>query len=85
MKGGLLAEALRKAELRRMLSSRVDKHDTSDAAESLIVYAWLKGLLALDESVCILREKSDLQEGFILLLKRARELLELRGLFAVPR
>jgi len=53
VKGSTLAEALREAELRRVLSSRIDKHVTNDAAEALAIYAWLNKLLTLEESVAI--------------------------------
>ena len=64
MKGSTLAEALREAELRRVLSSRIDKHVTNDAAEALAIYAWLNKLLPLEESVAILERTDDMQKGF---------------------
>ena len=84
MKGSILAEALRKAELRKMLPSRIDKHALSDAAEALVVYAWLNNLLTLKESVQILEDSIDLQNGFAMLLVRAKELVRLSRLFEVP-
>lgn len=38
----LLAEAFRKAGLRKYLSARQDAHSLGDAAEALIAYSWLK-------------------------------------------
>lgn len=84
VKGSILAEALRKAELRKMLPSRIDKHALSDAAEALVVYAWLNNLLTLKESVQILEDSIDLQNGFAMLLVRAKELVRLSRLFEVP-
>jgi hypothetical protein len=54
VKGTALSEALRKAGLREHLPSRIDKHVLSDAAEALVVYAWLHDLLTLEDSVEIL-------------------------------
>ena len=68
VKGSVLAEALRKAGLRDYLGSRMSRHALADAAEALIVYAWLNGNLTLDESVKILRKREDAVEGVTELL-----------------
>jgi len=57
VKGSTLAEVQREAELRRVSSSRIDKHVISD-------YAWLNKLLTLEESVEILGKTDDMQKGF---------------------
>jgi hypothetical protein len=85
VKGSTLAEALRKAELREMLPSRVDKHVLSDAGEALIVYAWLHKLLTLDESVQTLIDNDSLQDGLEQLLRKAKERIMNSKLFEVPR
>lgn len=85
VKGSALAEALRKAELREMLPSRIDKHVLSDAGEALFVYAWLHGLLTLDESVQTLVNSDILQDGLEQLLRKTRERIRHSGLFEVPR
>jgi len=71
----LLAEALKKAGLRQYLPSRTDRHKQADAAEALIVYAWLKGLIPLEEAVYILERYEDEVEGFCNLLILAKRKL----------
>ena len=85
VKGSTLAEALRKAELREMLPSRIDKHVLSDAGEALIVYAWLHKLLTLDESVQTLVDNDSLQDGLEQLLRKAKERTMNSKPFEVPR
>jgi len=55
----ILADALRKAGLRRRLPSRTDRHTQGDAAEALIVYAWLQGILTLSEAIQVIEEKAE--------------------------
>lgn len=69
VKGSLLAEGLRRAGLRLHVPSRTTRHMLADAAEALIVYAWLRDCITLEESVAILERNEDLAEGL-------RELLE---------
>lgn len=73
----LLAEALRKAGLREYLPSRTDRHKQADAAEALIVYAWLKDLISLEEGVSILEQHENAVEGFCNLLILAKKKLNL--------
>jgi len=73
----LLAEALRKAGLREYLPSRTDRHKQADAAEALIVYAWLKDLVSLEEGVSILERHENSVEGFCNLLVSAKKKLNL--------
>jgi hypothetical protein len=84
VKGTALAEALRKAGLRTLLPSRMDKHSLSNAAEALTVYAWLHNLLTLDESVKTIVETGNLENGLTQLLLKAKEEIKLSGLFPVP-
>jgi hypothetical protein len=84
VKGTVLAEALRKAGLRQLLPSRIDKHVLSDSAEALLVYAWLKNLLTLEESVETIAENSDLEFGLTQLMLKAKDRIKLSGLFPVP-
>ena len=77
VKGTPLAEAVRKAGLRKLLSSRIDKHVLSDAAEALLVYAWLKEALTLEESVEALEKNADLETGLVELLTKASERIRL--------
>jgi hypothetical protein len=84
VKGTALAEALRKAGLRKHLPSRIDKHALSDAAEALAVYGWLHNLLTLEESVEILAKTDSLVEGLMQMLLRVKERIKLSKLFPVP-
>ncbi|HEY4675504.1 MAG TPA: ribonuclease III family protein [Candidatus Bathyarchaeia archaeon] len=68
VKGTALAEALRKAELRHYLGTRVTSHMQADAAEALIVYAWLKNQVTLEESVVTLQRAKNTVEGLSQLL-----------------
>lgn len=73
----ILAEALKKAGLRECLPSRISRHDQGDAAEALIVYAWLQGVVPLEECVNILIEKADdPTEAFTKLIQAVRNRLE---------
>lgn len=76
VKGTPLAEAIRKTGLREALPSRIDKHILSDAAEALLVYAWLNELTTLEEAVEVL-EKNDLESALIELLLKAKERIKL--------
>jgi len=73
----LLAEALRKAGLRNLLPSRIDRHKQADAAEALIVYAWVRGVMAMEEGVNILEQCDDFAEAFCSFLLTARRRLDL--------
>jgi hypothetical protein len=73
LKGSLLAEATRKAGLREVLPSRMSSHNIADAAEALIVYAWLTGKMSLDETVATLTKADDTTEALIILLSMIRK------------
>jgi len=68
VKGEALAQAIKKAGLREYLPSRMTRHILADAAESLMVYAWLNNFVTLEESVTVLTEIDDAAEGFSELL-----------------
>ena len=68
VKGSVLAEALKKAGLREYLPSRMTRHMLADAAEALIVYAWLHNCITLEESVATLEKTDDPIDGFSQLL-----------------
>jgi hypothetical protein len=84
VKGTALAEAMRKAGLRKHLPSRIDKHVLSDAAEALVVYAWLHKLLTLEDSVETLKKTDTLNEGLTQLLLEVKEKIKLSRLFPIP-
>lgn len=65
----ILSSALRKSSIRRMLSHRVDKHGQADAAEALIVYGWLSGIISIKETVDMLACEGDLSDNISMLLK----------------
>ena len=74
--GRTLSESLTKADLRRYLPSRIDRHARADAAEALIVYAWIKGVFSIRKAVETLSAHEDPCEGFAELLIKARKCLE---------
>ena len=73
VKGAALAEALRKAGLRKYLPSRMTSHVLADAAEALIVYAWLCNYITLEESVAILEKSVDIVDALTQLLITIKE------------
>ena len=77
VKGRLLADAFKKAELRKFLPSRIDRHKKADAAEALIVYAWIRGSMTMEEGLKILEQNGDEVEVFSLLLLTAKRKLDL--------
>lgn len=64
VKGDTLAEALKKSGLREYLPARITRHILADAAEALIIYAWLNGYITLEDTVAILEEYDDPAKGF---------------------
>jgi len=77
VKGTALAQALRKAGLRGYLPSRMDSHALADAAEALLVYAWLQDAITLEESVATLERSDDAIEGLTRLLTVIRKKVKL--------
>lgn len=73
----ILAEALKKAELRGFLPRRTDRHSQADAAEALIVYAWIQNLMSIEEGVNLLGRHENVIEAFCSLLCTARRRLKL--------
>lgn len=72
-KGSVLAEGLRRAGLRSFLGSRMTRHALADAAEALLVYAWLNGYVSLDECVAIIGNTGDAVEGLSMLLETVKK------------
>lgn len=72
-----LSEALRHAGLRKHLAARTDRHKQADAAESLLVYAWLQEKITITESVGILMKHEDAVEAFSSLLSHVDKRLGL--------
>lgn len=73
VKGSILAEALRRTGLREQLPSRMSRHALADAAEALMVYAWLSDCLTLSECIRLLGKTDDPIDGFTRVLVAARE------------
>ncbi|MBX5326697.1 MAG: ribonuclease III family protein [Candidatus Bathyarchaeia archaeon] len=73
----ILSQALKKAKLREFLPKRMDRHALADSAEALIVYAWIKNAISLEESVTALTFSDDVVKSFTSLLLLAKERLKL--------
>ena len=73
----LLAEALKKAGLRSLLPPRIDRHKQADAAEALIAYSWVRGLMTMEEGVSILEQDEDAVEAFSSFLLTVMKKLDL--------
>ena len=76
VKGRLLADAFKKADLRKFMPSRMDRHKQADAAEALIVYAWIRGSMTMEESLEILEQNEDSIEAFSHILLNAKRKFE---------
>jgi hypothetical protein len=55
----------------------VSSHVLADAAEALLVYAWLQNCLTLEESVATLEKNEDFTDGLSRLLLTARNRIKL--------
>lgn len=73
VKGSVLAEAIKRTDLRQYMPTRVSRHVMADAAEALAVYAWLQNYITLEESVEILCRREENIEGFIELLQTIKK------------
>lgn len=71
----ILSQALKKAVLREFLPQRIDRHKLGDAAEALIVYAWIRGVVTIEESLTVLLSSDNGVEAFASLLLLAKERL----------
>jgi hypothetical protein len=70
----ILSEAFRLAGLREYLGTRLSRKDLANAAESLLIEAYRKQLVSIDESVFILTRNPDgLEAGLVDLLKMAAD------------
>ncbi len=65
----ILAEAVKKSGLRKILPRRIDRHAQGNAAEALIVYAWLREVMSFEDCLEILRGGDDSTEAFTRLLQ----------------
>jgi hypothetical protein len=70
----ILAQAFKLAGLREYLGTRVTRKDLANASESLLVDAYLRDLLTIEESVRILAQNPDgVTSGLVDLMKLAAE------------
>lgn len=71
-----LSEAFKLAGLRQYLGTRISKKELANASESLLIDAYRKRLITIEESVAILSQNPDgLEAGLADLLKAAVERL----------
>jgi len=64
----VLAEAVKRSGLRRLLPHRVDRQARGNAAEALMVFAWLSDLVGFEECIETLARTADATEAFTHLL-----------------
>lgn len=72
----VLSKAVEASGLRALLPHRVDRHARGNAAEALLVFAWLQDALEMDECIRVLSQK-DPVEGFATLLRQSMKRLDL--------
>jgi len=72
----ILAKAVEASGLRELLPHRVDRHARGNAAEALLVFAWLQDTLEMDECIKVLSEK-DPVEAFTTLLRQTMKRLDM--------
>lgn len=65
------------ARAREFLPSRMTSHKLADAAEALLVYAWLNDCITLEESVTTLEKADELVAGLVRLLEKAKSRVRL--------
>lgn len=73
----ILAQALKKAQLRGYLPKRMDRHELGDAAEALLAYAWAHAAITIEESVTTLLSMENPAQAFAKLLNQAKGKLNL--------
>jgi len=65
----ILAEAVEKSGLRKFLPHRVDKHTRGNAAEALLIFAWLQDKQQLEDCIKTLgKAEDDPVQAFAILL-----------------
>jgi hypothetical protein len=64
----VLASAVQKSGLRKFLPHRVDKHARGNAAEALLVFAWLQDMQEFEDCIKVLNKEQDLTQAFAILL-----------------
>lgn len=77
VKGSVLAEALRRAQMRGFAPSGMSRHDLADAVEAFIVYGWLSGAVTFEQCVDTIGETADLTEGLAELTRKIKHRIKL--------
>ena len=67
----VLARAVDLSGLREFLPHRIDKHERGNAAEALLVFAWLSGIQELDDCARVLGTEENVSQTLATLLKNA--------------
>ncbi len=76
VKNQVLADAVERSGLRKLLPHRVNRHVRGNAAEALLVFAWLGDLLDLNDCVQMLSKEEEPAEAFANLLRKVLEKLD---------
>lgn len=71
----VLADAVEKSGLRKFLPHRVDRHTRGNAAEALLVFAWLQDIHEFEDCIETLSREGSSAQGFATLLHDALEKL----------
>jgi len=71
----VLANAVETSGLRKFLPHRVDRHARGNAAEALLVFAWLQDMQEFEDCIKALSRKDDSTQGFVSLLRDVLEKL----------
>lgn len=73
----ILAQASKNSGLKELLPSRAGRHGQANAAEALLVYAWLRGSTTIRESVEMMIKQKNVVEAFSSLLSNSKKKLAL--------
>jgi len=71
----VLANAVETSGLRKFLPHRVDKHTRGNAAEALLVFAWLQDMQEFEDCIEALSREDNATKGFAVLLHDVLEKL----------
>ncbi|MBN1215269.1 MAG: hypothetical protein JXA99_07465 [Candidatus Lokiarchaeota archaeon] len=51
----ILAEALKKANMKNFAKNRADAHDLADTVEAILAYVWINRIITIDEIIDLLK------------------------------
>jgi len=71
----ILADAVEASGLRKFLPHRVDRHTRGNAAEALLVFAWLQDMQEFEDCIKSLSKEDNLSKAFAVLLRDVLEKL----------